>query len=496
MSTLPISPIPEQVQSEAALPLIIHTLHTHFDRRSQDSKAAVEWAGKLLGDVLHELPPHIQYIAHAASEGVFRFGDPHTDDQFDPVWVVKQVPTLEQAKTLDELTNELIAHRVPDAPTSRYLNIPRTRWPVRVNGTAAIFADAIHGHDLAEVMPALNKAIKNGNSQAAQFKKYLVTTVLDNAAYFQAVAPQLKVAASYKPTITDVEYFAPRAFMQSADLLNRVTDKKMTEDQIRELSAFASRLGEKLASVTPRIALDSGPRNTMVDDELVHDLEVKLNNPSYRSPSMGTVQRATYQVDLPMSFKSVHPLREAVRSQYAPVVGMSFEEAERGAAHFVLRSEYLQAPNVRASESISGDMSRLESGIISPRSVIDSRIEEGTWHLYASVASEAARMTDYIPAVFLSKIRAEQSGEFPKTTRKRDLAKQYSNLVTETHDWAGNGMKALQELESLGEEVPASAYELFENWSNAKIDKNSLPHYTIAGHDMVTNVVNRADRKQ
>lgn len=482
--------------AETRLHLVVKTLHDHYNTDNLDSKSRVEAAAKVLKEILERLPPGITYLTEEAREGVFVITRTLKGANIGKAYAIKRFETPTQAKHVHALTEWLREKSESQKDPGRvlYLQIPRTYWPVVLNGQGAIFMDAIPGIDLLNVFPEINEAIRNGSTDARIVKRSIDWTVLNNLAYWQNVSEEAATQlGGYEKRPEQIRRFVQNAFVKSLETLKEVTDLEIGKKQEMLVNESASNLA-RLISETAAWGLDLGLRNIrakMNDHE--KGLEGYLEEIRAATPggAIGPIQTAStiVELDLPSEWKTVHWMRDVVRYSFAPANEPQIAEAVRDAAYVLLRVNYLKERNPEKRIEIEVQMYKLLRGEIRPEDVQQVQIEFRLhpYDLAISAAAEAARMNRFIPIGFLGKIEGMIKGKTPRSSTPEKLGAKFDELVEENHQWATSGLLAAYELKRtmmersedrhLARKIVSGLEFLYNSWMEATIQRERLPRY-------------------
>lgn len=482
--------------AETRLHLVVKTLHDHYGADNPYSRSNVETAAIVLKEILERLPPGITYITEEAREGVFAVTRTLKGANVGKAYAIKRFEKPEQAKQVHSLTQWLTERWESQKGPGRlsYLQVPRTYWPLSLNGHGAIFMDALAGMDLLDLLPEINEAIRNGSTDARIVKRSIDWTVLNNLAYWQVVSEEAATQlGGYEKRPEQIRRFVQNALVKSLETLKEVTDAKIGKKQENWVNESANNLAV-LISETAAWGLDLGLRNIRAKmDEPEKKLEGYLAGIRAATPggAVGLAQTAStiVELDLPPEWKTAHWMRDVVRYSFAPANEPQIAEAVRNAAYVLLRVNYLKERSPEKRIEMEVQMEKLLRGEIRPEEVqqVQTEFRLHPYDLAISAAAEAARMNRFIPIGFLGKIEGMIKGETPRSSTPRELEAKFDELVEENRQWAALGMSATYELQRpileitgdrhLRGKISSGLDFLFNSWMEATIQRERLPRY-------------------
>lgn len=480
---------------EVQLIAVINALASYSGKHDAYSEQMLESVRKQLDIILSELPRGIVYLTHSAKEGVYAlrsaldgsFGD------FTPLYSIKRFETSEKAEHVRWLSNFLSAERASREADGKpvYLRTPNTPWSLEMKDCSVLFSDAIIGKNLVEIMPQINFGIETGGDKGAlfgNFKENVILSVLDNIAWWHAISPAIAVSAEYALDDSSIPPLVASTVNNSIESLLSVTDSRPSEKELGRMRDGAQELSALIMPVGV-VGFDFGPRNTIIHKEVIDALESPALSQNLSSKAYARAN--IWQVDVPSEWKTIPRMRELVRFLFA--LDVSWKDVPRYAAYYLLKSQELK--HSESGEfgtdysSAASELSRLSAGKTTPEKVpLYARYrEQYPSDLPALVAAEAARMTNVIPHVFLSKVKAECEGRLPRTISNIEAMRLYDRLVDELKQWALRGKEAVEQIMETGgtgrvrtlagDRQLGGLYCLFSSWVSANIVDRDIPGY-------------------
>src|SRR3989338_989043 len=458
---------------EARLQLVVGSLRNCYGRDDNESRSNIEAAMAVLQNDMEKLPPGINFVTEQARDGVYITSG--------NLLAIKTFPTYQQARHVHLLSGWLKNRSAQTEPTSgqKYLQVPETRWHLQIGDRGILFMEGIPGKDIIHVLPELSEAAKNGSEAAVQAKQSLRWAVLNNLAWWQVVSEEAaKEFGNYQMKPEMIRQFVTRAFEGSIDALKKFTNYKVTakqESSVRE----AGRTLADLISEKPAWAIDLGLRNVRLKmenpNQPVEQYIQTLNTLYKGDPGIpGGVTQALYELDIPSGWNTAHWTRDIARYAFAPQNPEEREEAVRDALYVLRMTEYLKESDLERKMLLEIALNSFRRKA-TKAGIAHKQLGELERDVYISGAAEAARMTGFIPAGFLSKIQGMLNGRLPRSSTESELHSKYAELIAETRKWAASGLATTDYLD-MGKAASGARF-LFNAWMEASVESDKLPQY-------------------
>lgn len=492
---------PELITTDVRLTAIIRGLEHYYGGADEEARSAMQLIKEQIIYLSTQLPHGISHLTFESKGGIFGLSDSLeglVDDKAPvPTLVFKWFQRPKDAFFVNGLTNFIRENNNPSGPGIYYLQTPRVYWPLEITDGSVIFIDVVAGSTVAGIVPRLRKF--TGHEQYGKEARRVISDVklitIDDLVHWQQISQKFAQEHGISMDPSQARSFPVRALMESAQLLEEVTERKLSADEKSQLEEAATYFADKI-SANYSFEHDMGPLNIMIAHE--HQEISKILDEFRRVPkpnsdidpvnkrthSIDAVSEAMMHVDIPFELRTAHQLRDLVRFAYHPSINHQNDAVDLFSLYLYRQAYFAMVKEHKQDNDLYVQMRHLHDritgsppfqSILPPHfRLVGNYLHDNPYDLPVAVISEAARMNVVIPSIFMRNYLQLKHGT-SNAGLEVNADRQLARLMEENTYWADLGSKHADylRLSYHGEasKHALSVMNLFSEWCNASANK-------------------------